>query len=138
MLIFENNYNRWMSMAVNDQWTSSSIKPIYTSGGNVNQTPKSARKSNTAKQTPNGSKKTTRDNTAAPDEDNTPSTSKFQGWSVEGLNRFNELYDFIDKERKSDVGINFENKFVRYCLVARDNKMLKKSKKKCSLCGLKA
>ena len=41
-----------MSMAVNDQWTSSSIKPVYTSGGNVNQTPKSARKSNTTKKLP--------------------------------------------------------------------------------------
>ena len=65
-----------MSMAVNDQWASSSIKPVYTSGGNVNQTPKSARKSNTAKKTPNGSKKTTTDNKAAPGEDKTPTTSK--------------------------------------------------------------
>ena len=30
LLIFENNYNRWMSMAVNDHWTPSSVKPDYT------------------------------------------------------------------------------------------------------------
>src|SRR5687767_5753492 len=118
-----------MSMAVNDQWTLSSIKPVYTSSGNVNQTPKSARKSSTTKKIPMVPKKTT-DNTAALGDDNTPTTSKFQGWSVEGINCFNELYDFIDKERKLDIGINFENKFVWYCLAVRENKMKKSKKKK--------
>src|SRR5688500_8784213 len=44
LLIFENNYDRRMSMAINDNWTSSDIKPDYTSGGNVIQSPKSTKK----------------------------------------------------------------------------------------------
>ena len=49
LLIFENNYDRWTSLAVNNQWTSSSIKPAYTSGGNVNQTTKPTKASNSNK-----------------------------------------------------------------------------------------
>ena len=40
LLTFENNYDCWLSMAVNENWLSSSVKPKYTSGGNVLQTPK--------------------------------------------------------------------------------------------------
>ena len=38
LLIFENNYERWFSQVITDNWSSSTIKPMYTTGGNVKQT----------------------------------------------------------------------------------------------------
>ena len=40
LLTFENNYDCWLSMAINDNWLLSLVKPKYTSGGNVLQTPR--------------------------------------------------------------------------------------------------
>ena len=34
LLIFDNNYEHWMSCAVSDTWSKSEVKPLYTSGGN--------------------------------------------------------------------------------------------------------
>src|SRR5687768_8382725 len=54
LLIFENNYARWMDMGKNRNWTSSSVRPKYTTGGNAFQTPKSGKKK-VGKKTANGS-----------------------------------------------------------------------------------
>ena len=40
LLLFENNYDRWTDMALRKYWTGSCVKPKYTTGGNINQTPK--------------------------------------------------------------------------------------------------
>ena len=40
LLIFENNYEHWTAMAGEGVWSSSIIRPVYTTGGNVLQTPK--------------------------------------------------------------------------------------------------
>ena len=43
LVIFENNYERWMDMEKNNNWTSSSVRPKYTTGGNAFQTPKASK-----------------------------------------------------------------------------------------------
>ena len=40
LLIFENNYDRWINMGKNDDWAVSTVHPKYTTGGNASQTPK--------------------------------------------------------------------------------------------------
>jgi len=79
LLIFENNYDRWMSMAVNDHWTSSCVKPAYTSGGNVIQTPKTPNSDVSTKNRPKGSKKTVTEKPAEINDSQIATTSKFQG-----------------------------------------------------------
>ena len=44
LLVFENNYDCWISMAKSSDWGSSVVKPVFTNGGNNLQTPKAANK----------------------------------------------------------------------------------------------
>ena len=53
-----------------------------------------------------------------------------QGWSVEGINRFNKLYDLIEKERKDDVGMTFEESFLKSCIEEKDRSDKSNQKKK--------
>ena len=41
LLLYDNNYDRWLDMGKNKDWTMSSVRPKYTTGGNAIQTPKS-------------------------------------------------------------------------------------------------
>src|SRR5687768_13039618 len=100
-----------MSMTVNENWTSSSVKPVYTSGGNVIQTPKSIKKSKTKKKSTKATNKETEELATESLDLSSPTTCKFQGWSVEGIRQFNEIYDFIDKECKSDSGKKLKRSF---------------------------
>ena len=117
-------------MAVSNNWTSSCVKPIYTLGGNILQTPKTPKlassKSKKTKVAKNKIPSKEPDNSA----DGTASTAKFQGWSIEGIKRFNLIYDVITKERQSENGINFEKEFLMYCISARENKNKTAKKKK--------
>ena len=92
LLIFENNYDRWLDMAIKDNWTTSDVMPLYTTGGNASQTPRNLQ--------PNQVQK------------NTSRTSMYQGWSVQGIRRFNILYDLVYKERDSEAGTLFEEQFL--------------------------
>lgn len=130
LLIFENNYERWMSMAVNDHWTSSNIKPAYTSGGNVNQTPKVPIYVDTKKKTQKKGKKIAIKEITEKVDSQPSTTSKYQGWSVQGIQRFNKLYDMISKEQNLDVGSTFEQAFLTYCLDAKESKSSKRNKNK--------
>src|SRR5687768_10011769 len=133
LLIFENNYDRWMNMAVNDDWSSSSVQPIYTSGGNANQTPK-------AKVTNNKTKKYLAKHTLQNGHDNVDSvivsvgsTSKYQGWSVKGIQHFNVLYDKITKLHNSKEGKEFEELLLLHC----EERNSKKGKKKSEATSIK-
>jgi len=59
-----------------------------------------------------------------------PSTAKFQGWSVEGIKRFNELYDIVEKEQQSNLGLTFDKDFIKHCAKEKDALDKKHSKKK--------
>src|SRR5687767_3144502 len=105
LLIFENNYDRWIDMGKNNNWASSSVRPKYTTGGNANQTPKSSKKKNKA-----STKKSVEENN-----DNKGSTcAKYQGWSIEGLRKYNKLFDAIRAERESPLGNEFEDALLAY------------------------
>ena len=128
LLIFENNYDRWTSMAINDQWTSSSIKPAYTSGGNVNQTTKPTIASNSKKYKKNTIEKSVASTAVVNNE--VPTTSKFQGWSIVGIRRFNELYDLIATERNLESGKEFETDFLTYCIAEKNQNWKKRRRRK--------
>ena len=125
LLIFENNFDRWMSMAVANNQTSSEVAPEYTSGGNVAQTPKTTQsKSSITK------KKNTGKNDRVLDEQICPTTSKFQGWSIEGIKQFNELYDLVEKECESENGVSFEESFLLTCIEEKESVSKKRLKGK--------
>src|SRR5687767_14558934 len=76
LLIFQNNYDRWLDMGKNDNWKSSSVRPRYTTGGNASQTPKSS--------TSKKSKGSTKDNSNDTNDETGVKGStcaKYQGWS---------------------------------------------------------
>ena len=91
LLLFENNYDRWLDMANNNNWSSSGVLPLYTTGGNGNQTPKQ------------GDSKPAKTNNSSP--------CMYQGWSIHGIRRFNELFDLVKKERATQLGRDWEEAF---------------------------
>ena len=54
---------------------------------------------------------------ASPVNNQMPTTSKFQGWSIQGIRHFNELYDLVAKEQSMDTGADIEKEFsdILYC-----------------------
>lgn len=109
LLTFENNYERWLDMALKNNWASSDIKPLYSTGGNGNQTPSKAQ----------GKQKT---------KDNDSSATMYQGWSKQGIRRFNALYDLITEERSTRAGFLFEEEFLQY-MQEKKNMARKKDRK---------
>jgi len=109
LLIFENNYDRWLDMAIRNNWTTSDVMPLYTTGGNASQTPRNLQ--------PNCKQK------------NTSRTSMYQGWSVQGIRRFNILYDLVEKERDSEAGTVFEEQFLQYMQDKKEKGNQKNAKK---------
>ena len=115
LLLFENNYDRWFSMAASGNWSSSTIQPMYTTGGNVKQTvaiTSKQDKSDLIRMRGQYQAQSLFSSSII----NTPTTAKYQGWSVAGIKCYNELYGTIDKERKSLVGIKFEEHFLEFCM----------------------
>jgi hypothetical protein len=45
------------------------------------------------------------------------SNQRYQGWSDEGLDRFNVLFRRVKEDRATDVGKRFETEFKAHCLV---------------------
>ena len=79
-------------MANNNNWSSSGVLPLYTTGGNGNQTPKQ------------GDSKPAKTNNSSP--------CMYQGWSVHGIRCFNELFDLVKKERATQLGRDWEEAFL--------------------------
>jgi hypothetical protein len=110
-------------MATNNNWASSTVKPKYTTGGNAIQTTKNTEQQNgkkkgkakDAKQIKNEYQKAL----------NGSSTSKYHGWSVNGMKRFNELYDKIEKERAEQIGTAFDVDFLKFSLEQNEKKKKK-------------
>ena len=44
------------------------------------------------------------------------SSCRYQGWSCEGINRFNELFDLIEADRKASHAKPFEEAFKAFCV----------------------
>ena len=58
------------------------------------------------------------------------STSKYQGWLVEGIQHFNDLYDLILELCTSIGGLEFEEKFLLFCEDSKNKKMKNQKKLK--------
>src|SRR5688500_8708107 len=44
------------------------------------------------------------------------SSCRFQGWSSDGLNRINELFDMVKFDCETKQAVIFENAFREYCV----------------------
>ena len=120
LLLLENNFNRWIDMGKTGNWLYSDVHPLYTSGGNVKQTPKpnNVVKSSSKKNFPNLGTNLS-----------TPSTAKYQGWSNKGIKRFNYLFDQIETERSTTLSTRFEEEFLVYSVTHEESKTKSKKKK---------
>ena len=115
LLLFENNYERWLIMAASGNWSSSTIWPMYTTGGNVKQAVVFS--SNQDKPDLTSMKgKYQATSVLSSGVINTPTTAKYQVLSAAGIKCYNELYDTIDKEQKNVQGIKFEEHFLEFCM----------------------
>jgi hypothetical protein len=119
LLIYENNFDRWFSMGKANNWTSSSVRPKYTTGGNACQTPKKK------------SKKSIKEKQGNVDYSQVvldiSTSARYQGWSVSGIKRFNELFDCIEKERASPIGRLFDDALIQFSVKEKEQ-MRKKQK----------
>ena len=113
LLIFENNYDRWIDMGKRNNWTSSIICPKYTTGGNAVQTPNStkfstavSRKTKIGNPTEGTAGSVLKESTCA----------KHQGWSIEGIKRYNQYFDAVKAEQQSQLGCDFEEAFLQYSI----------------------
>ena len=95
VLTLENNWGRWMAMAQNDKWTTAPVPTKWTV--TRDRTAVAAKKARTA-------------------ESNTglPQARRYRGWSAEGINRYNQLYDQIKIERNTERGKLFEGNLLRH------------------------
>ena len=125
LLLFENNYDRWLDCAQRKDWTHSKIMPKYTTGGNVTQTPKNTKVTVTKKGKASKKDQSSNDDTRL---NNNASTAMYQGWSAEGITRFNVLYQEILEERNTTLGSEFDEKFLEYCTGNREDQKRKEKK----------
>ena len=124
LLMYENNYERWTDMGKNDNWKSSAVRPKYTSGGNACQTPMATKHKKNKKVIG----KTQVDDNPGSENKNDSTCARYQGWSLEGIRRYNFLFDAVKAERASPLGIQFDDAFLQYCKENKDDndKKLKK------------
>ena len=90
VLTLENNWTRWMAMAVANHYKESSVKTRWT----------------VTRDKKKGSGHGTDDAIDG------PQARRYRGWSAHGINRYNQLFDDIKKERQSERGRHFENKLL--------------------------
>lgn len=102
VLTIENNWNRWMSMAKTNHWKDSPVRTKWTV---TRDTPVVSDSGKLKKQKlpPNEE----RIDTDLPEG---PQARRYRGWSAQGINRYNQLFDQIKKERNSKRGKRFEVK----------------------------
>ena len=55
-------------------------------------------------------------------------TAMYQDWSVQGIKRFDVLYNLVETERNGSLGHCFEDKFLQYCIENKEES--KKNQKK--------
>lgn len=113
LILFDNNYDRWLDMGKNNDWTKSLICPRYTTGGNAIQTPRRKKSTNE-----NITSEKLRDSTCA----------KYQGWSIEGIKKYNIFFEAVEKERNSELGKLFEDTFQKVSKQIREDNSKKPSK----------
>ena len=120
LVIFENNYERWMDMGKNKNWTSSNVRPKYTTGGNAFQTPKASKGNNIFNKKKHNGKRKSEEEINGDEECRYSTCAKYQGWSIEGIKRFN-FFDAIKTEQESPQGLIFEEALLQFSIEHKDN-----------------
>ena len=92
LMVFENNYERWIDMAIKNIWAKLDVLPLYTTGGNTAQTPSKFHTNITRL--------------------NTSSTCVYQGRSAKGIKCYNDLYKSISREHETEMGKTFDDGFL--------------------------
>lgn len=105
VLTLENNWDRWMAMFVSGKWKDSEVRTKYTVTRDTSVSASSG-KTKKRKNKPANEQSQTETTTAKPE--GGPQARRFRGWSAHGINRYNQLFDQIEKERKSLRGQRFE------------------------------
>jgi hypothetical protein len=115
VLTLENNWDRWMSMAVAKHWKDSAVRTKYTvtrdkpESGNGGS--KKKRKKND--KTPHPAT-TESEEPEAQEPEAAPQARRYRGWSAHGINRYNQLFDQIEKERATPRGKQFEERLLAF------------------------
>lgn len=128
LLMFENNYKRWTDMGKNSNWKFSSVQPKYTSGGNASQTPKIVKTNSVTKKGKKGASIAQADKFAVSNNRGDLTCSRFLGWSLEGIRKYNLIFDAVKAERASAIGNKFDEAFLEYS--KKDKEENKKKQKK--------
>ena len=95
VLTLENNWDRWMEMAITDEWTTASVPTKWTV---------------TRDRTASAAKKAQRLEEAT----GHPQARRYRGWSALGISRYNQIYDEIERERSSTRANTFEANLLRH------------------------
>ena len=95
ILTIENNWDRWIAMAGTEEWKTSPVPTKWT----VTRT-----KADNAKQKA----------TTTGSQNSEPTARRFRGWSSEGIQRYNQLFDEIKAERQTGRAKRFEEKLLEH------------------------
>ena len=121
VLTIENNWLRWMAMAKAKHWKDSPVPTKWTVTRD--------------KPTPmQNSKSKKRAVVKDADTDNDmiqqgPQARRYRGWSAHGINRYNQLFEQIEKERTSKRGKRFETTLLIHFQREEENNSSSKRKK---------
>ena len=94
-LTIENNWQRWMDMAEQDAWKTSPVPTKWTV--TRDRTTKAVREDQT-------------NNRRAGE----PQARRYRGWSAQGIERYNQLFDQINAERETQSAKIFETKLLKH------------------------
>ena len=95
ILTLENNWERWMEMARQDDWTTAAVPTKWTVTRD--------RTASAAKKAQNRESET-----------GNPQARRYRGWSAQGINRYNQLFDQIEAERETSRATTFEDNLLRH------------------------
>ena len=121
VLTLENNWLRWMAMAKAKHWKDSPVATRWTVTRDK-PTPLQMGKS----------KKRPAVKESEPENDRTqqgPQARRYRGWSAHGINRYNQLFDQIQKERNSKRGKRFETTLLLHFQEEEEKNASSKGKK---------
>jgi hypothetical protein len=93
ILSIENNWDRWMAMAKAQAWKTSPVPTKWTVTRDKTSTP--AKRGN-----------------AILGQENQPQARRYRGWSAQGINRYNQLFDQIRTKREAPSFAHFEDKLL--------------------------
>jgi hypothetical protein len=121
VLTLENNWMRWMAMAKAKHWKDS---PVPTKWTVTRDKPTPVLTGKSKKRALVNHSETERDKNQQG-----PQARRYRGWSAHGINRYNQLFDQIEKERSTNRGKRFEINLLKHFQKAAENDSSSKRRK---------